>query len=87
MKKLASLLTINGLVPTYAGSQQTENHATGYDLVDNPFMRPEATEMIANICSLERMEAVITEFYHSKLQGQTGSTLCSVCCYRKVGIK
>ena len=33
------------------GSQQTENHATGYDLVDNPFMRPENTEMIANICS------------------------------------
>ena len=34
----------------------TENHETGYDLVDNPFMRPEDTEMIANICSFERME-------------------------------
>ena len=37
------------------GSQQTENHATRYDLVDNPFMRPEDTKMIANICSFERM--------------------------------
>ena len=43
-------------------SQPTENHATGYDLVDNPFMRPEDTEMIANICSLERMEAALNEF-------------------------
>ena len=43
------------------GSQQTENHATGYDLVDNSFMRPEDTEMIANICSFERMEAAINE--------------------------
>ena len=31
------------------GSQQTENHTTGNDLVDNPFMRPEDTEIIANI--------------------------------------
>ena len=31
------------------GSQQAENHATGYDLVTNPFMRPEDTKMIANI--------------------------------------
>ena len=31
-------------------SQQTENHATRSDLVDNPFMKPEDTEMIANIC-------------------------------------
>ena len=44
------------------GSQQTENHATGNDLVDNPFMRPEDTEMIANICSFDRMEAAINEF-------------------------
>ena len=29
------------------GSQQTENHATENDLVDNPFMRPEDTEMMA----------------------------------------
>ena len=65
------------------GSQQTENHATGYDLVDNPFMRPEDTEMIANICSLERMEAAINEFNHSKVYGQTYSILCS---YRKVEI-
>ena len=31
------------------GSQQTEIHATKYNLVDNPFMRPEHSEMIANI--------------------------------------
>ena len=43
-------------------SQQTENHATEYDLVDNPFMRPEDTEMIANICSYERMETAISDF-------------------------
>ena len=43
-------------------TQQTENYATVYDLVDNPFMRPEDTEMIANICSLERMEAALNEF-------------------------
>ena len=57
------------------GSQQTENHATRYDLADNPFMRPEDTEMIANICSFKRMEAAITNFNHSKLQGQTSSIL------------
>ena len=44
------------------GSQQTQNHATGYDLVDNPFMRPEDTEMIANICSFERIETAINKF-------------------------
>ena len=44
------------------GRQQTENHATGYDLVDNPFMRPEDTKMIANIRSFKRMEAAINEF-------------------------
>ena len=65
------------------GSQQTENHATRYDLVDNPFMRHEDTEMIGNICSFERMEAVINHFNHSKLQGQTDFILG---CYRKVGI-
>ena len=47
------------------GRQQTENHATEYDLVDNPFMRHEDTEMIANICSFERMEATSTSFNHS----------------------
>ena len=41
------------------GSQQTENHAIRSDLVDNPFMRPDDAEMIANICSFERMEAAI----------------------------
>ena len=32
------------------GSQQTENHATRNDLVDNPLIRHEDTEMIAKIC-------------------------------------
>ena len=55
--------TLNYLLDILSpGSQQTENHATGYDLVDNPFMRPEDTEMIANICSFEYMEAAINEF-------------------------
>ena len=44
------------------GCQQTENHATGYDLVNNPFIRHEDAEMIANICSFERMEAAINQF-------------------------
>ena len=44
------------------GSQQTENHAIGNDLVDNPFMRPEDTEIIVNICFFERMEVAINEF-------------------------
>ena len=43
-------------------SQQTKNHKTENDLVDNPFMRPEDTKMIANICSFQRMEAAINEF-------------------------
>ena len=30
--------------------------------MDNPFIRPEDTEVIANICSFERMEAAIYEF-------------------------
>ena len=42
------------------GSQQIEYHATSNDLVDNPFIKPEDTEMIANICSFERMEAAIS---------------------------
>ena len=59
------------------GSQQTENHATEHDLVDNPFMKPEDTEMIANTCSFERMEAAINEFNHSKHQGQRARS-CAV---------
>ena len=54
------------------GSQQTESYATGYDLVENPFKRPEDTEMIANICSLEHMEAAITEFQLFKIPGPDG---------------
>ena len=43
-------------------SQQAENHATRYDLVDNPFVRSKDTEMIANICLFECIEAAINEF-------------------------
>ena len=71
------------LVILSPGSQQTENQATRSDLVGNPFMRLEDTEMIANICSFERRKQLLTNFNHSKLQGQTGSILY---CYRKIGI-
>ena len=65
--------TLNYLLDILSpGSQQTENHATGYDLLDNPFMRPEDTEMIANICSFERMEAAIEEFQPFKAPGPDG---------------
>ena len=44
------LETLNYLLDILSpGSQQTENHVTRYDLVDNPFIRPVDTEMIANI--------------------------------------
>ena len=57
------LKTLNYLLDILSpGSQQIENHATRSDLVDNPFMRPEDTEMIANICSFERMEAATYDF-------------------------
>ena len=51
------------------GSKQIENRATRSDLVDNPFMKPEDTEMIANICLFERMEAAINEFQPFKAPG------------------
>ena len=35
-------------------------------------MRPEDTEMIANICSYERMEAAINEFQPFKAPGPDG---------------
>ena len=54
------------------GSQQTEIHATRDDLVDNPFMRPEDTKMVANICSFERMEATMNEFQPFKAPGPDG---------------
>ena len=66
--KKPPLKTLNYLLDILSpSSQHTENYATGYDLVDNPFMRPEDTEMIANICSFERMEAAITEFQPFKV--------------------
>ena len=51
------------------GSQQTENHSNRYDLVDNPFMRPEDTDIITNICSFELMEAAINKFQLFKAPG------------------
>ena len=54
------------------GSQQIENHETRFDLVDNPFMRPIDTEMIANICLYERMGAAINEFQPFKAPGPNG---------------
>ena len=68
------LETLNYLLDIVSpGSQQTENRATRSDLVDNPFMRPEDTEMIANICSFERMEAAaINEFQPFKAPGPDG---------------
>ena len=67
------LETLNYLLDILSpGSQQTENHATRYDLVDNPFMRPDVTKMIANVCSFERMEAAINEFQPIKISGPYG---------------
>ena len=67
------LETLNYLLDILSpGSQQTENCETRSDLVDNPFMRPEDTEMIANICSFERMEAAINEFQPFKAPGPDG---------------
>ena len=67
------LETLNYLLDILSpGSQQTENRATRSDLVGNPFMRPEDTEMIANICSFERMEAARNEFQPFKAPGPDG---------------
>ena len=68
--QLETLNYLLDIVPP--GSQRTENHATGCDLVDNPFMRPDDTEMIANICSFERMEADIDEFQPFKASRPDG---------------
>ena len=68
------LETLNYLLDILSpGSQQTENHATKYDLVNNPLMRPEYTETIANIiCLFERIEAAINEFQPFKAPGLDG---------------
>ena len=67
------LETLNYLLDILSpGSQQTENHVTRYDLVDNPFIRPDDTEMIANICSFEPTEAAINEFQPFKAPGPDG---------------
>ena len=67
------LETLNYLLDILSpGSQQTENDATRSDLVDNPFMRPEDTEIIANIRSFERMKAAINEFQPCKAPGPDG---------------
>ena len=58
--------TLNYLLDILSlGSQQTENHTTRSDLVDNPSMRHENTEMIAFEC----MEAAINEFQSFKAPG------------------
>ena len=54
------------------GCQQIEHHATRYDLVNVPFMRHEDAEMIANMCSFERMQATIYEFQPFKAPGPDG---------------
>ena len=54
------------------GSQQTENHTIGYDLANNLFLRPEDTEIIANLCSFERMEVAINKFQPFKAPGPDG---------------
>ena len=67
------LETLNYLLNILSpGSQHTENHATKYDLVDNPIMRPEDIEMIVNICSFEGMEAVINKLQPFKAPGPDG---------------
>ena len=67
------LETMNYLLDILSpGSQQTENHTTRSDLVDNPLVRPEDTEMIASICSLERIKAAIYEFQPFKAPGPDG---------------
>ena len=67
------LETLNYLLDISSpGSQQTENLATRYGLADNLFMRPEYTEMIANIYSFERMETAINEFQPFKAPGPDG---------------
>ena len=46
---------------------------------NNLFMRPEDTEMIANICSFERMEVAINEFQSFKARVQS-----SIAIYQKL---
>ena len=47
-------------------------HSSIKHLVDNLFMRPEDTEMIANICSFERMVTAINKFQTFKALGLDG---------------
>ena len=65
--------TLNYLLDILSpGSQKTENHATRYDLADNPFMSLDDTKMIANLCSFERIEAAINKFQPFKAPGPDG---------------
>ena len=67
------LETLNYLRDTLSlSSQKTENHATMSDLMDNPFMRFEDTEVIAKLCSLEQMEAAINKFQPFKAPSPDG---------------
>ena len=71
--KKSPLETLNYLLDILSpGSQQTENHATRSDLEDNPFMRPENSEMIANICLFKCTQAAINEFQPFKAPGPDG---------------
>ena len=54
------------------GSHETENHTSKYDLVDNPFMRPKDSEMIANIRLFERMKAAMNKFQPFKAPEPNG---------------
>ena len=79
------LETLNYLLDILSpSSQQIENRATRSDLVDNPFMRPEDTEMIANIiCSFEHIKAASNKFQPFKAPGPDG---LYPALLRKVGI-
>ena len=53
-------------------SQQTGNHTTRSNFLDSLFIGPEDTEMILNICSLDRMVADINKFQPFKAPGPDG---------------
>ena len=61
-------------VPEYGHNSicQKTDLTTFVSQVFNSFMRPDDTEMIANICSFERMEAAINEFQPFKEPGPDG---------------
>ena len=73
------LETLNYLLDILSpGSQQINNQATRSDLVNNLFMRPEDTKMIANICSFESIEAAINESQPFKAPRARRALFCTV---------